>query len=180
MDKSYFASLILLSVIFINACSYSSTSTGSAISQQPSSGLNRGDIPPDFSITTIDGKQYTLDEFRNERPVLLYFWASWCPYCKQDLSIAKDIYPKYADKVKFIAIDLDTYEDADLIREYGEKMGLTGVDLAEADTKVLSDYAITRTTTKYAIGRSGMIIYKGSGVFTREQWDILLSGLARD
>lgn len=165
-------------MIFINACSYSSTPAGGAISQQPSSGISKGDIPPDFSITTIDGKQYRLSEFRNERPVLLYFWASWCPYCKQDLNIVKEIYPKYADKVKFIAIDLDTYENADLIRKYGEKLGLIGVDFAEADIKILSDYAITRTTTKYAIGKDGIILYKGSGVFTKEQWDVLLNSLS--
>lgn len=180
MNKSCFAGFILLSMIFINACSYSSTSTGNTIPQQPSSGISRGDIPPDFSITTIDGKQYTLSEFRNERPVLLYFWASWCPYCRQDLSIVKEIYPKYADKVKFIAIDIDTYENADLIRKYGEKTGLIGVDFAEADTKILSDYSITRTTTKYAIGKDGTILYKGSGVFTEQQWEVLLSGLASD
>lgn len=164
-------------MIFINACPASSTLTRDTVLQQPSFGINRGDIPPDFSITTIDGKKYTLSEFKNEKPVLIYFWASWCPYCKQDLSIAKEVYPKYADKVKFIAIDLDTYENADLIRKYGEKMGLIGIDFAEADTKVLGDYSITRTTTKYAIGKDGIILYKGSGVFNEQQWEVLFDGL---
>ena len=178
MNKKYFFGLFLLSLFFVSACSSGNTqTTGSAVGQQATVGINKGDMPPDFTIMTIDNKQYTLSNFKNEKPILLYFWASWCPYCSQDFDVVKNIYPKYADKVTFLAIDLDLNEDVELIRKYKERKSLEGIDFAAGKQDVLSDYAIKYTTTKYAIAKNGAILYKGSGVFSEQQWEILLSGL---
>lgn len=167
--------LIIFGILFLNSCSQNNSDFNSAVQL---TGINKGQTPPDFSIRTIEGKEIRLSDFKGNKPVLLYFWASWCPYCKQDLGVVKDIYPMYRDKVNFIAIDLDINEGAELIANYKEKMGLLGINFAQGDPKVLSDYAITRTTTKYAIEKNGMIIYKGSGVFSKEQWEILFNAMA--
>jgi len=73
---------------------------------------------------------------------------------------------------------LDTNEKADLINNYKTRKNLQGIDFAEGKESILSDYGITHTTTKYAIGKDGTILYKGSGVFNEQQWEVLLSGLA--
>ena len=177
------AAILLLSLIVLSACTSSAGHQVAApidqIQAQADTGIRKGQIPPEFTITTIDGKQLNLREFKSQnRPILLYFWASWCPYCSQDFNVVKDIYPKYADKVAFLAIDLDLNEHAELIKNYKNKKGLAGIDFAEGKESVLSDYGITHTTTKYAIGKDGAILYKGSGVFNEQQWEVLLSGLA--
>lgn len=186
MKKIYFYLLILFSMIFISACASSRTghqvATSNAVSQQQevqaSVGIERGQLAPDFVATTIDGKQVKLSQFREEnKPVLLYFWATWCPFCRRDLSIVRSVYPKYADKVTFLAIDLDTSETASYIQQYKDTMGLEGIDFALGNGRVLSDYQITHTTTKYAVGRDGKILYKGSGVFNEQQWEVLFNVL---
>jgi len=185
MKKIYF-SLILLSIIFISACSSSGTghqvATSNVVAQQQevqaSVGIERGQLAPDFVVTTIGGNQVRLSQFREEqRPVLLYFWATWCPFCRRDFSIVKNVYPKYADKVTFLAVDLDTSETASYIQQYKDAMGLEGIDFATGNGRVLSDYQITHTTTKYAVGRNGAILYKGSGVFNEQQWEVLFNAL---
>ncbi|MBI1935802.1 TlpA family protein disulfide reductase [Candidatus Woesearchaeota archaeon] len=181
-DKNLIIAFLLFTLIIISACASTTGHQVAAPSDQIQSadiGIHKGQIPPDFTISTIDGKQLILREFKNEnKPILLYFWASWCPYCSQDFDIVKNIYPKYADKVTFLAIDLDLNENSELIKNYKNKKGLAGVDFAEGKESILSDYGITHTTTKYAIGKDGKILYKGSGVFNEEQWEILLSALA--
>ena len=180
MIKKYLIGLFLFVIIFVNACASSNQSlmTSNAVSQQVSSGINKGDIPPDFTITTIDNKQYKLSQFKDEnKPVLLYFWASWCPYCSKDFDIVKNIYPKYADDITFLAIDLDLNENLELIKNYKDRKGLKGIDFAEGKASVLSDYAIKYTTTKYAISKNGLILYKGSGVFNEQQWEVLFNAL---
>ena len=184
MKKIHFLTFALVSIIFINACTslnlgHKVTVSDNVIAQQQVNiGIEKGQIPPDFTVTTIDGKQYRLSQFKEEnKPILLYFWASWCPYCARDFSIVKNIYPKYADKVTFLAIDLDTKETSQHIQQYKDSKGLHEIDFAVGNEKVLFDYQITRTTTKYAISRNGLILYKGSGVFNEQQWEILLNGL---
>lgn len=184
MKKIYAAVLFLLPIFLVNACASKTwhqiapNAVAQQKTQQANIGISKGNMPPDFTITTIDGKQYTLSQFRNKKPVLLYFWASWCPFCSKDLDIVKNIYPKYQDKVTFLAIDLDLNEDAGLIEEYKNRKGLVGIDFAEGKADVLSDYAIRYTTTKYAIGSNGLILYKGSGVFNEQQWEVLFNALA--
>ncbi|MBI3035075.1 TlpA family protein disulfide reductase [Candidatus Woesearchaeota archaeon] len=180
MARNYFIGLILLLIIFLSACSSANQTaeTGNTVLQQASFGINKGDTPPDFSITTIDGKQYRLSQFKEEnKPVLLYFWASWCPYCSRDFDVVKNVYPRYTDKAAFLAIDLDLNENKELINKYKEKKGLNGIDFAEGKSNILSDYAIKYTTTKYAISRDGKIIYKGSGVFNEQQWKVLFDAM---
>ena len=186
MKKNYFIGLILLSIIFISACVSSSKGhqvvTGNVAAQQQevqaSVGIERGQLAPDFVVTTIEGNQVRLSQFREEnKPVLLYFWATWCPFCRRDFGIVKNVYPKYADKVIFLAIDLDTSETASYIQQYKDAMGLEGINFATGNGRVLSDYQITHTTTKYAVGRNGAILYKGSGVFNEQQWEVLFNTL---
>lgn len=170
---------MLMSFVLISACATNNVGhqvATNAIAQQTTFGIEKGQIPPDFTIATVDGKQYRLSQFKEEnKPILLYFWASWCPYCSKDFSVVKNVYPKYSDKVTFLAIDLDLAEDEQLIKRYKEIKGLSGIDFAKGIRDVLSDYAIKYTTTKYAIGRNGLILYKGSGVFNEQQWEILFN-----
>lgn len=187
-NSIYFVAAALLIIIALTACSplksepvggESSGANAKTRDSKPVIGIEKGQMPPDFSVRTIDGGNLTLSRLKEQKkPILLFFWATWCPSCAEDFAVVKDIYPKYADKVNYIAIDLDTTEDIGTIKEYAEKLGIDGIVFAEGSPKVLSDYKILSTTTKYALSRDGILLYKGSGAFDEKQWEILLNALA--
>ena len=81
------------------------------------------------SILDINGKEFSFDKLE-DNVLVVHFWATWCPFCKRDFSIVKNVYPKYADKVTFLAIDLDTSETAQYIQQYKDSMRLDGIDFA--------------------------------------------------
>ncbi|MBI2140839.1 TlpA family protein disulfide reductase [Candidatus Woesearchaeota archaeon] len=141
-------------------------------------GNTKGFTAPDFTIKTIDGKAVSLQQLTSEKPTLLYFWATWCPYCKRDLAAASKVYPEYKDKVNFLAIDLDPKESVAAIAAYKRNGGHDFIDFAPADLKVLQGYGITSTTTKFAIDRSRLILWRGSGEVDEKTWRIILDGLA--
>lgn len=195
MKPSYLFGILLISLLLLNACTGKTVNTipqdvdiGSEEDHKPSTFTdsnidnNAGQKAPGVSITTVDGKSIVLSELtKQKKPVLLYFWATWCPYCKRDLAVLDKVYPNYRDKVKIVAIDLDLNENNQVIKDYIKENNHenNGVDFSTGKESILRDYNIIYTTTKYAVNSEGKIIYKGSGEFNQEQWNLLLSELTK-
>ncbi len=148
---------------------------------QVKSPLQIGDSPYDFTIVTTDGKVARLSDFTEQnKPVIVYFFATWCPWCAKDYVALSKVYKDYVDKVSIISIDLDFSEDLVTITNYKKKYPeLQSTIFALGQTEILVNYRITKTTTKYAIDRNGKIIYIGSGAFNEEQWKQLLNALVK-
>lgn len=71
------------------------------------------DIMYDFSVTTSDGKTFTLSEVLKEKDfVVINFWATWCTYCKAEFEDMQYAYEKYQDDMAIIA--LSKYNPDDL------------------------------------------------------------------
>ena len=147
---------------------------------QVKSQLQVGDAPYDFTVVTTEGKAVRLSDFLGRKPVIVYFMATWCPYCARDFAALSKVYKDYENKVAVISISLDLNEDLNLLREYKKKYPtLEKVMFASGQTEILVNYRITRTTTKYAIDKNGKIIYIGSGAFNEEQWKVLLDEMLK-
>src|SRR3989338_6657863 len=151
--------IISLLILIIIGCSSEPLEKRSAIQaintneEHPlMSGLGVGSAPPDFSVTTIDGKIVSLESF-NGTPVLLYFFATWCPYCAQDFDALSSLYLDYESDVHILAIDMDLGEDKKTIEAYQSKFpALGGIIYSFGNIETLSSYQI-KYTPKYAIGR---------------------------
>lgn len=148
---------------------------------QVKSTLQIGDTPYDFTVVATDGKVIRLSDFLNQqKPVIVYFMATWCPFCARDYAALSKVYRDYEDKVSVVSISLDLSEDLNILREYKKKYPeLQKIKFAAGQTEVLVNYRATRTTTKYAIGKNGKIIYIGAGAFDEGQWKVLLNELTK-
>ena len=144
-------------------------------------GLNEGDTPPDFTILTADGKNITLSSFaKQNRPVLVYFMATWCPYCAADYAALSKVYKEYEDRITILSVSLDLSEDAGLLSDYKKKYpALEKMLIAPGRAKILNDYEVTATTTKYALDKKGKIIFAGKGELEAEDWKILLEEMLK-
>lgn len=61
---------------------------------------------PNFSLERLDGGTITLAEYRGQKPVILDFWASWCPNCRRDMPKLSRWYEQYKDDVEVIGVNL--------------------------------------------------------------------------
>lgn len=68
-------------------------------------GLRPGRVAPDFSLTTFDGAIVRLSDYRG-RPVVLNFWASWCPPCRAEAPALSKVATVKSDQVAFLGIDV--------------------------------------------------------------------------
>ncbi len=145
-------------------------------------GTRVGQAPSDFVMITTEGKPVRLyDIIERKKPVIVYFMATWCPWCAKDYAALSKVYKKYEDNITFISISLDLSEDFLELKEYKKKYPeLRKTIFAQGQEKILIDYSITKTTTKYAIGSNGTIIYHTIGAFDEEQWKVLLDKLVNE
>lgn len=168
---------------FLTKLSFSTEIKTAAVREDTSSpsslgkyGLAQGSIPPDFTIGDIEGNKITLSDFaKQKKPVLVYFMATWCPYCREDYEELSKAYPEYEGKITILSIDLDASEDANQLAEYRKNYPkLQKMIMAAAKSSVLADYRVTKTTEKYGISRDGRIAYAGFGTLSEEEWRKLL------
>ena len=179
---------LIIFALFIYGCANKDLESKSTVVNQElnhaftvKSALQVGDTPHDFVAVTTEGKAVRLKDFIDrQKPVIVYFFATWCPWCAKDYAALSKVYNNYEDKVSIISINLDLGEDLNTLREYKKKYPeLKNTIFSLGQTEILVNYRITKTTTKYAIDGNGKIIYIGAGAFDEEQWKTLLDKLSK-
>ena len=65
----------------------------------------QADAAPDFEVLDADGNTVRLSDFRG-KPVVVNFWATWCPPCRSELPGFENLYAEYGDRVTFLMVDL--------------------------------------------------------------------------
>lgn len=108
----------------------------------------------DFELQTLTGEMVTLSDFAGT-PVLLTFWATWCPPCIQEMPLLQEITDQFAGELVVLAINSgDMMEE---IRSFAETNNYSMTYLADLDQEVTIQYQVTGFPTSYFIDAEGMI-----------------------
>jgi peroxiredoxin len=134
----------------------------SAASTTPSSsgapvGLQVGDAAPNFTLTTLDGKQVSLSQFRG-KPVMLNFWYSTCPGCLAEIPGMQRFYSAQQGAGKdFVILGVNSVDNAQTAQQFTQQNGLTYSLALDNNQQVATLYHLTATPTSYFIDRQGII-----------------------
>jgi thiol-disulfide isomerase/thioredoxin len=61
-------------------------------------------IAPDWTLQAVNGESVTLSDVTAKQPVVLLFWATWCPYCKALMPHIQSIRLEYGDEIRVLAV----------------------------------------------------------------------------
>jgi thiol-disulfide isomerase/thioredoxin len=116
---------------------------------------------PDFTLSTTDGQQVSLQQYRG-KVVFLNFWATWCIPCREEMPALERLYQTYqAEDLAILSIDLK--ESADQVKVFFQKHSLSFPALLDQDGSVFRDYLVAGMPTTYLIGRDGTLLARGVG-----------------
>jgi len=113
-----------------------------------------GKEAPDFTLAGLDGKQVALSSFRG-RPVLLYFWASWCSYCIEGMPKLAQLQEDYQDQ-GLVVLAIDIMERPEKVRKAVADHDIALPVLLDDLGSVTQQYLIKATPTYIFIDRDGI------------------------
>lgn len=135
----------------------------------PQSGTESSYAAPDFTVYDADGQTVKLSDYRG-KPVVLNFWASWCPPCKSEMPHFNDVYQEYRDDVVFMMVDMVDGQRETQAKgaQYIEEKGFTFPVYFDNDQSAADTYGISSIPTTIFIDSQGYIVTGYQGAIDKE------------
>ena len=118
-----------------------------------------GSRAPDFTVTTLDGKQVKLSSFRG-KPVFLDFWATWCPPCRASLPHTQKLAANHGKEITVMAISDET---VDAIKGFESQYKYTYPTYRDIDDSADKLYKVESIPTFVTIDAKGNVVHYQSG-----------------
>lgn len=119
----------------------------------------------DFTLMDLDGNEISLSDF-NRKVLILNFWATWCPPCREEIPDFVEVYNEYESKdVQFIGV---SNEDISTLKSFVEDYDISYPILID-DANIMGKWGISAIPTTFVFDKNGQIIFKNVGMMTGEQ-----------
>jgi thiol-disulfide isomerase/thioredoxin len=124
---------------------------------------------PDFTVYDRKGNKVKLSDFVG-KPVVLNFWASWCPPCRSEMPDFDKVYGEVKSDVVFMMVDLSDgkRETQASGQRYVNSKGFTMPVYFDNDQQAANAYGISSIPTTFLIKPDGSIVDKYSGAINME------------
>lgn len=180
---------LALSAIFLNTGN-NGTNTGTPTDKGTAAPTDQGNgqkpsLPqpgyqaPDFTLTDMDGKTVKLSDFRG-KPVLINFWASWCPPCRAEMPDLVKKSEQYKDQVVFLGVNLTTTEqDPDGPKKFLKEFNVKYQNVLDKDGKVGSEYQALGIPTTVTVDKNGLVVDRNQGMMNESTMERVIQRLLK-
>lgn len=183
IKKNKLPVLALISVFLFSACNFGSSKTSKQKEEEikkqvKADNNNAKKKAPQFEVTTIKGEKISLEKsLADNKPIIIYFTASWCPMCAQNWPAISEVYPEYKDKVNFVAISIDPTDDREVMTKLAEEKNLD-FPLVQGTPQVMIDFGVDSQATTVGVNNEGNVEFqKDKSVLTADEYRNLFEQL---
>lgn len=129
---------------------------------------------PDFTLKTLDGDTISVSDYIGEKPVILDFFATWCPNCRRDMPRLSGWYEKYKDDVEVIGVNLQ--ERQGVVRQYIDSADIRFPIVLDPQGSAARSYGVQYTNLHILIGKDGTLVRMIPGDISEQQILSLIGG----
>jgi len=123
--------------------------------------LNSFGVAPAFQLRDLNDRVVSLSDYKGKKAVMLFFWTTWCPYCREELNVLNQEYASLAkDSIELLAINVE--EPKYKVEKYVRRYNLGLEVLLDSDSLVTRDYGLMGVPAYFVINKSGEIVSAGN------------------
>lgn len=151
-----FGMVFFVTVLLLTGCD---NSTPEQTVQKVSSGNLVGSSAPDFTLTDMQGQQVSLSQFRG-KVVILNFWATWCPPCREEMPSMEKLYQRHQDQgLVMLAVNIEENGQS-VVSQFLQKTPYSFPILLDSKNAAQHAYGVFRFPESFIIDRNGVIVEK--------------------
>ena len=125
-----------------------------------------GDPAPDVEFENFDGEIRRISDLRGQ-PVVLNFWASWCPPCVAEMPYIESVHRDLGDEVAFLG--MNTQDSMGPALDLVEQTGVTYELGLDPDGDIFRGFSVFTMPMTFFINADGEIVDTHGGIFTEQQ-----------
>lgn len=144
--------LVIMAVGLLCACDQ-----GGSGQEAKSAKVAVGETAPDFTLQNMQGEKVTLSDLRGQ-VVLVNFWATWCPPCRQEMPSMEELYQHFEGK-EFEMLAINVEEDGpDAVAEFLDDKTHSFPILFDEDAQVRRQYKVSKYPETFVVDRDGTVV----------------------
>ena len=164
------AAVVLLIAVFGTAIWLLGSNTGPQGGPAPV-GLNVGNEAPNFELVDVHtNKPVQLASLRG-KPVLINFWGTWCPPCRQEMPAMQALYNKHKDEMVMVGVSMGPRDNPDLVKGFVDQANYTWTFIHDGDFGVATRYQAYSIPSSYFIDKEGIIRARHIGAMDSTQME---------
>jgi thiol-disulfide isomerase/thioredoxin len=122
----------------------------------------REDLAPEFSFVTLDGRSRSLEDYAG-KVVLLDFWGTWCPPCREAIPTLKSLHSRLAGSQPFVLVGVSVGTEKEKLEEFLAGNGIAWPQTVDERGDVSELFGVKGYPTHLLIDPEGRIVYRHRG-----------------
>jgi peroxiredoxin len=120
-----------------------------------------GDRVPKFDMVQLDGTKIESEDIIGNNPILLVFWATWCPNCKKEIPTLKKIYQEFNPKgMKILAINVGVNDTRARAVKYKAKYKIDYPVVFDIGSRFTRSVNVQGVPTVIVVDKKGIVRYR--------------------
>lgn len=126
-------------------------------------GIPVGETLPAITLESLNGDSVVLSQWIGKKPVIVEFWATWCPICAELLPRMEAAQKKYGNRVEFLVVAVAVNQSKNGVRRHLEKNPMPFTFLWDGNGAAVRAFQAPNTSYIAALDATGRVTYTGVG-----------------
>ncbi|HUJ33170.1 MAG TPA: TlpA disulfide reductase family protein [Candidatus Acidoferrum sp.] len=130
---------------------------------------------PPFLVADLNGNIISTADFHG-KVVLLNFWATWCPPCREEIPEMIDLATRYKDRLQVIGVSMDDGPE-DEVRDFAKQIGMNYPVVMWSREMVREYGGVPALPTSFVISPEGRVVQKHVGLYSIDVYEMEIRAL---